>query len=205
MEQEEQEVASAEETTGAAEETVETTEEAEATEEAAEESTENLEQIRKDAKAFKDQKLRAEKAEARVKELEGKGKEKVTPKTNDQDNSALTQEVARANERATRAELRTMGITHADDLKVVMDAAKQLGIDPTEAAERPYVKAEIESKRDARKTSAATPSPGKGAGGSNTNVSSLADKVAAGAALPSDPALAEKVQKELARRSNSNS
>lgn len=170
---------------------------------------------------FKDQQKRAKKAETEAKQYKqrlidagldpetGKKKEKPTPKKGEENDERLTaaeERAANAVERATRAELRSLGITHSDDLTIVNKAAKELGIDPVEAAERKYVKAEIEEARENRKTRDNTPPPKKGAGGSGGNdISKLADKVAAGGELPKDAALAEKVQKELARRSQAGS
>ncbi|MBS4082924.1 MAG: hypothetical protein KGZ73_05185 [Rhizobiales bacterium] len=168
-------------------------------------------------KRFKDQQGRAAKAESKAKSYKqrlidagldpetGKKMEKSTPKKgkeNDERITAAEERAAKAEERAQRAELRSLGITHPDDMTLVIKAAKELGIDPTEAAERKYVKAELEEKRAARKTRDATPPPRKGSGGSGSNnIAKLADKVAAGGELPKDPKLAEKVQAELARRS----
>lgn len=165
---------------------------------------------------FKDQQGRAKKAEKQAKDYKqrlidagldpetGKKKEKAAaPK---KDGPVLSDEqeqrIAKAEDRAERAELRSMGITHADDVQYVRDAAKRLGVDVTEAAEDELVKSKLERMQAARKTKDATPAPRKaGGGGSGNNIAKLADKVAAGGELPSDPALAEKVQQELARRS----
>ena len=175
------------------------------------EPEEDLEQVRKDAKAFQDQKRRAEKAEAEARRLREKYEPKErgrAPKKGDQDERYEQAEAraARAEERAARAELRSMGITHPDDIELVTKAGKELGIDPVEAAERRYVKAELEEQREIRRTKDATPAPGKRSGQTSAkDVGTLADKVEKGGALPSDPVLAEKVQDELARRANSRS
>jgi hypothetical protein len=169
---------------------------------------------------FKDQQKRAKNAEternayrqrlidAGLDPDTGKPKEKSTPKKgeNDERLTAAEERAANAETRAQRAELRSLGITHPDDLALVQKAAKELGIDPVDAADRKYVKAELEEQREARRTRDAAAPPKKGNGGSGGNdVSKLADKVAAGGELPKDPALAEKVQKELARRSQAGS
>lgn len=130
----------------------------------AEEPAEDLEQIRKDAKAFHDQRARAEKAEKELKKLKTGGKDRVPNK----DGQGLSQEdgdrIARAEDRAERAELRSMGVTHPDDLKLIRDAAKRLGIDATEAAEDEFVKSKLERQQAVRKTKDNTPPPTKGGG-----------------------------------------
>jgi hypothetical protein len=98
-----------------------------------------------------------------------------------------------------------MGFTHPDDLKVIFDAAKELNIDPVDAAEKKYVKAEIEAQQEVRKSKDATPAPRRSGSSGNNDIGALADKVAKGEALPTDPALSEKVQQELARRAQASS
>jgi hypothetical protein len=131
----------------------------------AEEPEENLEQIRKDAKAFKDQKARAEKAEKELKQLKNGGKDRVPKK----DGQGLSQEdderLVRAEDRAERAELRAMGVTHADDIQLVRDAAKRLGVDVADAADDEFVKTKLERQRATRKTKENTPPPSTKGGG----------------------------------------
>jgi len=200
----EQEQLPTEEATKVEEETTVPTEEVEPSEEGTGEETEpveDLEQIRKDAKAFKDQKIRAEKAEKELKDLKAKGKDRV-PNKDGQAHSDQDDRIARAEDRAERAELRAMGVTHADDIQYVREAAKRLGIEPAEAISDELVAAKLNRMAENRKSKDATPSPSKRGGNSGTNdVGRLADKVAAGGELPKDPALAEKVQKEISRRS----
>ena len=193
---------SAEETAEVEEETTtEVAEEAEATEAAEETSEEtdtdeDLEQIRKDAKAFQDQKRRAEKAEKELKDLKAK-KGKGDDKEPDPTYTALEQ-------RVIRAELAAAGVKHPDDQQYVIDAAQRLGVEPSEAISDEIVAAKLKRMTDTRKTKDATPAPrGRGGQGSSTDVGRLADKVTQGAALPTDPALAEKVQAEIARRAQS--
>lgn len=164
-----------------------------------EEPEEDPEQIRKDAKAFKDQKKRAEKAEADAKAL----RDKYEPKTrkDGQDLSALEQQVAALQTQVVRANLSAAGVKHPDDQKFVIEAAKRLGVDPVEAATDELVAAKLERMRASRATKEATPAPNKrGTSSGTSDVARLADKVEKGGALPSDPALAEKVQQEIARR-----
>ncbi len=136
--------------------------------EALAEGEEDLDQLRKDAKAFKDQKARAEKAEKELKRLKTGGKDRVPNKDgqalSDDDRAALT----RSEERSERAALRSMGITNADDIQYVRDAAKRLGIDVEEAAEDEFIKNKLERMQATRKTKEATPGPTR-RGGSARN------------------------------------
>ena len=125
---------------------------------------EDLEQVRKNAKAFEDQRKRAEKAEAEAKRLREKYEPKKPKAQDDERESAAEQRAAQAEQRAARAELRSMGITHPDDIKLVMDAAKELNIDPLDAAEKKYVKAELEAQREVRESKEATPAPRRSGG-----------------------------------------
>ena len=203
----EQEQQSAEETDEVEEETTET-EETESSEEVSEETEATEEEaeapeLTKARKVADDQRKRAEKAESELKKLKGGKKESGrAPNTDDQALSDQDQRIARAEERAERAELRAMGVTHPDDIEYVRGAATRLGVNPAEAVSDDLVAGKLEKMRAARKTKDATPRPSnRGGGGSGGNdVARLADKVSAGADLPSDPALAEKVQQEMARR-----
>lgn len=162
-------------------------------------------ELTKAQKVAKDQKRRAEKAEADAKALRDKyePKEKTRAPKQSEEVAALTERTARAEDRAIRAELAAAGHKHPDDQKFILDAAKRLGVEPLETAGDELVAGKLKRMGEARATKDATPAPsGRGGGGnSGTNVGKLADKVAAGGALPTDPALAEKVQSELARRS----
>jgi hypothetical protein len=159
------------------------------------------EQIKNWRDGFEDQQKRAEKAEAELKKLRPDPETPAPKQGKDDDLAAARKDAREANERATRSELRSMGFTHPDDIKVVLDAAKELGIDPVEAAERRYVKADIEEQREKRRTLEATPAP-KGGGGSSGSdtIARLADKVAKGGELPKDEATRFKVLDEIARR-----
>jgi hypothetical protein len=63
-----------------------------------------------------------------------------------------------ADERLARVELRAEGVTDLSDIDAVMDAARGLGISPTEALQKPFVKALLESSQKAREVVDATPS-----------------------------------------------
>lgn len=159
----EQEQQSTEETVEVEEETTET-EEADTSEETSEEEAEVSPELTKARKVGEDQRKRAEKAEAELKRLRTGGKDRVPNKDghalSDDDRAALT----RSEERSERAALRSMGITHADDIKYVRDAAKRLGIDVEEAAEDEFIKNKLERTQAARKTKEATPGPTKRGG-----------------------------------------
>jgi hypothetical protein len=143
-------------------------EEPEEPEAPADEPEEDLEQIRKDAKAFKDQKARAEKAEKELKKFKTGGKNRVPNK----DGQALSDEdatrIAKSEERSERAALRSMGITHADDIEYVRKAATRLGIDVEGAATDEFVKSKLDRMKATRDTKDATPPPNK-RGGSASN------------------------------------
>ncbi|MBX3498112.1 MAG: hypothetical protein KF889_01610 [Alphaproteobacteria bacterium] len=133
---------------------IETPEEPEAPEPEADEPQEDLVQIRKDAKAFQDQKRRAEKAEARVRELEGKPKP-ADPEKGGEALSNLTK-------RVVRAELAGLGIKDQAEQDFVIAAATRLGIEPSAAATDEIVAAKLEKMREAKATKEATPPPNKG-------------------------------------------
>jgi hypothetical protein len=156
------------------------------------EPAEEIEDLRKKAKGFEDQKKRAEKAEAELRKLKG---EKPDPKP---DAPAVP------NDDTTRARLEARGVLDEDMQNEVLEAARMLGIYPVQALDRPLVKARLEEIKAEKAAKDATPPPRSGPGRppQTQNVSALADKVEKGGDLPSNPALAEKVQKELARRAH---
>lgn len=158
-----------------------------AVDEQPEEPAEDLEQIRKDAKAFHDQKKRAEKAEADLKKLRGQAA--PTP-------GALSPD---AEARITRSELFALGIKDTEEQKFVTDAAKRLGISVYEAANDELVAARLDKMREAKKTKDATPSPSRGSGGGTANITKLAEKALSTGELPTDPELKAKVRAEMRR------
>jgi hypothetical protein len=82
----------------------------------------------------------------------------------DDDNARIT----RSEDRSERAALRSLGITHTEDIQYVRDAAKRLGIDVEEAATDEFVQSKLERMQAVRKTNAATP-PSSKRGGSSRN------------------------------------
>lgn len=158
----------------------------------------------KHKKAFEDQKKRAEKAEGEAKTYKQKlidaglldkdGKEKKPAPQN--------KEASPIDDNAVRARLEARGVLDEDAQDEVLEAARMLGITPLEALTRPLVKARLEEIKAEKASKNATPPPRNSVGRapSTANVAVLADKVEKGGELPTDPALAEKVQVELARR-----
>lgn len=128
-------------------------------------------ELAKARKIADDQRKRAEKAETELKKLKGP---KQTGRRDDQPTSALEQQVKTATERAERAELRSMGVTHPEDITYVRDAARRLGVDVTEAATDEFVVNKLERMREARKTKDATPAP-NGRGNNGRRSSKLPD------------------------------
>jgi hypothetical protein len=123
---------------------------------------------------FEDQQKRAKNAEDLLRKAgldpkTGKPKESRAP---NKDGKALSDEdtarITRSEERSERAALRSMGITHADDIEYVRKAATRLGIDVEEAATDELVKSKLDRMKAARDTKDATPPPNKRGGqGSN--------------------------------------
>jgi DNA-binding TFAR19-related protein (PDSD5 family) len=123
-------------------------------EEIPETPAEDLEQLRKDAKAFKDQKARAEKAEGELKKL------KQAPPSNDL--SPATQQ------RLDRIELTSLGHKDREEQDFILNAAKRLGISVGEAADDEFVKSKLDRMQATRKSKEATPDPSR-RGGSARN------------------------------------
>jgi hypothetical protein len=139
-------------------------------EEPADEPEEDLQQIRKDAKAFKDQKARAEKAERELKQLKGGKENKRAP---NKDANALSEEdstrITKAEERAERAEARSLGYTHSEDIEYLRKQAhKNFDGDLIAAAEDEFVQSKLNRMKATRGTRDATPPPNK-RGGSATS------------------------------------
>lgn len=74
-----------------------------------------------------------------------------------EENGQESQRVVSDSDRLARIELKAEGITDIDDIDAVMEAAKGLGIDPVDAAKKPFVKSLLEENAKARETAAATP------------------------------------------------
>jgi hypothetical protein len=76
--------------------------------------------------------------------------------------NALSEEdvsrITRSEDRAERAILQSM-ITHADDIKLVRDTAKRMGVDVEEAAEDEFVKSKLERTQASQTTKENTPAP----------------------------------------------
>jgi hypothetical protein len=141
----------------------------------ADEPEEDLEQVRKDAKAFKDQQSRANKAEdflrkAGLDPKTGKPKESRAP---NKDGKALSDEdnnrIAKSEERSERAEARSLGYTHPDDIEYLRKQAhKNFDGDLQAAADDEFVKNKLERTKATRDTKDATPPPNRRSGSSRS-------------------------------------
>jgi hypothetical protein len=119
---------------------------------------------------FEDQQKRSTKLEGFLKAAgldpkTGKPKESRAPKT---DGKALSDEdtarIVRSEERSERAALRSMGITHPDDIEYVRKQAKHFDGDVEQAAVDEFVKNKLERMKATRDTKDATPPPNKRGG-----------------------------------------
>lgn len=105
-----------------------------------------VDMLRKRAEAYEAQKIRAEKAEAKLKAIQKTPVKKSSP-----------DELAELKEQLAQTQLLAQGIK-PDEQEIVFKAAKELGISPLEAAEKKYVKAELEELREQKRVQDATPS-----------------------------------------------
>lgn len=110
---------------------------------------EEIEMLRKRADAYEAQKIRAEKAEAKLK----------AQIKNVNQKGASSSEIAELKEQLAQTQLLAQGI-QPDEQEIVFKAAKELGISPLEAATKKYVKAELEELREQKQVQEATPTPG---------------------------------------------
>jgi hypothetical protein len=130
------------------------------------------------------QKIRAEKAEKELKELKSKQTlEKPTPK-NDEPKSDEP-------DYAKLAFLKSEGITHADDQKIVQDEAKRLKLPLTEVLQMEHIKGKLKDAKDQREAQDGSPKgKGKSGGSNSTDVDYW---LAKGETPTNDLELAEKV------------
>jgi len=149
------------------EETTET-KETEVSEEEREAEAEVSPELTKARKVADDQRKRAEKAETELKKLKNGGKDRVPNKDGQGISEEDTARITRSEERSERAALRSMGITHADDIEYVRKAATRLGIDVEEAATDEFVKSKLDRMKAARDTKDATPQPNRRSGASRS-------------------------------------
>lgn len=115
--------------------------------EADEVDPDEVEMLRKRAEAYEAQKIRAEKAEAKLK----------AQLKNSKSSGASSSEIAELKEQLAQTQLLAQGI-QPDEQEIVFAAAKELGISPLEAATKKYVKAELEELREQKRVKEATPS-----------------------------------------------
>lgn len=154
------------------------------------------EELLKIREVAENQKIRAEKAEAKLKKLlasvseeEEPQKEKSeTPKTDP--NSVLL-------DRIIRTELRSLGVVDNDDINWVREVATGLNIDPVEAMSKAYVKAELEERKRSRQNASAVPTSKGGSPSKGKTV----DWYIKNNEVPEDPETFEKYQEEMQKRS----
>jgi hypothetical protein len=124
---------------------------------------------------FEDQQKRANNAERLLKAagLDPKtGKPKESRAPNKDGKNALSDEdnarIDRAEERAERAELRSVGVTHPDDIAFVRKQAKHFDGDVVAAADDEFVKNKLARMKATRDTKDATPQPNRRSGASRS-------------------------------------
>jgi len=120
------------------------------------------EQLVKEKEVSNNYKIRAEKAETKLKD---KSEEKPTPKTKatEEQNLASTDMLA----------LMGSQITDADDVEYLQTVAKGFGMTIAEALKDPTIKAKLEEKQDERATAQATNTKGGSKGNSKITSESI--------------------------------
>lgn len=154
------------------EEQVETTE-------SVEDTTDWQSLAEKHQNAFKDQKRRAEQAEAKLKEFEAK-QEKSTPKKELPESDRYTELERKLEEESTRNRLFALGVQDEEEQDEVVRAAKVLNLSVSKAIHHPLVAKMLEDKRSQSKTEEVTPSPSKRGGEPTQSVTRLAKEVQEG-------------------------
>ena len=109
-----------------------------------------------------------------------------------------------SSDRLDRIELLALGVHEDEEQDFILKSAKVLDIAPAKALRNPVVSAHLKALREDRKTSNATPAPTKQTGRTSNNLDYLVQKAMKDGKLPDDPALADKVEKELIKRSQNN-
>lgn len=116
-----------------------------------------VEKLTKAEELAKNQKIRAEKAEAELKRLKAESAKPNEIKSNEPD------------ERIDKLTLRSEGITNPDDQKIVLDEAKRLKLPVEEVASMEHIKSRLKTAQAQREAESGMPE-GKGkAGGSSKN------------------------------------
>jgi len=156
-----------------------------------------------DAKEYgENQKIRAEKAEQKIKKaeqklkeaLEGKKSETETPKKEEVKEEKSNE--SDLQDKLNSLTLKTEGITHDDDTKVVVDEANRLKLDVEEVMKMEHIQAKLKANKDKRDVANAMPdSKGKSGGDFEGDVAHWIDKKNDDGTYqtPDDLELAEKV------------
>jgi hypothetical protein len=130
------------------------------------ESGDDGEKLAKTQEYAKNQKIRAEKAEAELKKFKSQQKpETLAPKTEEPKSNEPD-----LVEKLEKVILKTEGITNPDDMKFVLGEANRLKIPVDEILQEDYVKTRLKSAQTQREAEAGMPGgSGKGSGGSAKN------------------------------------
>lgn len=128
------------------------------------EAGDEYEELTKARELAKNQKIRAEKAETKLKRLETEAKKEKseTPKKEEQPDEP---------DYAKLAFLEGKGIKHPDDQKIVQDEAKRLKLPLTDILQMEHIKIKIKNASDQREAEAGMPdSSGQGTKGTKNSV-----------------------------------
>jgi len=154
------------------------------------ESDDVVEKLTKAEEYGRNQKIRAEKAEKEYKTLKAKMGESETPKKEEQSNET------NSSERIDKLTLKSEGITHSDDVKIVLTEAKRLKLPVEEVAGMEHIKAKLKTAKEQREAESGMPTgSGKPSGTTKNSVEHWVDKKNSDGsyATPDDLELAEKV------------
>lgn len=128
---------------------------------------ESNEELDKSKEYGENQKIRAEKAEAENKKLKADAEAKVETKTPKKDEQS---DETDNTERLDKLTLKSEGITHIDDAKVVLDEAKRLQLPVEEVMNMEHIKSKLKDAKDQREAEDGMPE-GKGKSGSGNKTS----------------------------------
>jgi hypothetical protein len=143
--------------------------------------------------SYESQKVRAEKAEKELKELRSKQPlEKPTPKNDEPSNEP---------DYAKLAFLKSEGVTHPDDQKIVQEEANRLKLPLTDVLQMEHIKGKLKDSKDQREAQDGIPK-GKGKSG-GSNQQDVDYWLAKGETPTNDLELAEKVINARMRKEES--
>jgi len=145
--------------------------------------------------AYENQKVRAEKAEKEIKDLKAKLSENGEPKTPKSDGKKESSEP----DYAKLAFLKSEGVTHPDDQKVVQDEAVRLKLPLTDVLQMDHIKGKLKNNNDQREAESGMP---KGKGKSGQSSQQDVDYWLAKGETPEDLDLAEKVINARLKKEN---